>query len=131
MPTDTVSKARLWAGRILSGLPALFFLLDGVMKLVKPAEVVEATVALGIPENTIVPIGIVLIACTVLYIIPRTAVLGAILLTGYLGGAVQCHVRVAHGAFEILFPVIFGAMVWGGLYLRDARIRALIPLRTV
>ncbi len=131
MSTDTVSTGRLWAGRILSGLPALFFLLDGVMKLVKPAKVVEATVALGIPENVITPIGIVLIACTVLYIIPRTAVLGAILLTGYLGGAVQCHVRVGHGAFEILFPVVFGAMVWGGLYLRDARIRALIPLRTI
>ncbi len=131
MSTDTVSKGRLWAGRILSGLPALFLLLDGVMKLVKPAEVVEATVSLGIPENVIVPLGIVLITCTVLYIIPRTAVLGAILLTGYLGGAVETHVRLSHGAFEILFPVIFGAMVWGGLYLRDARIRALIPLRTV
>ena len=131
MSTDTVSKDRLWAGRILSGLPALFFLLDGIMKLVKPAEVVEATVALGIPENVIAPIGVVLIICAVLYIIPRTAVLGAILLTGYLGGAVLCHVRVGHGAFEILFPVVFGAMVWGGLYLRDARIRALIPLRTV
>ena len=100
------------------------------MKLLKPPEIVEATLAIGIPENVIVPLGVVLIACTVLYIIPRTAVLGAILLTGYLGGAVETHVRLGHGAFQILFPAIFGASVWGGLYLRDARVRALIPLRS-
>ena len=101
------------------------------MKLLKPPEIVEATLAIGIPENVIVPLGVVLIACTVLYIIPRTAVLGAILLTGYLGGAVETHVRLGHGAFQILFPAIFGALLWGGLYLRDARVRALIPLRTI
>jgi len=89
-----VSKGKLWAGRIMSWLPALFLLVDGVMKLFKPAVVVEATVKLGYPENTILPIGIVLTVCTILYLIPRTAVLGAILLTGYLGGAVATHVRV-------------------------------------
>src|SRR5690348_6763018 len=98
-----VSKGALWTGRILSVLPALFLLLDGAMKLVKPAFVVEATVQMGFSESVIVPLGIVLLICTVLYLVPRTAVLGAILLTGYLGGAVATHVHVGHGAFEILF----------------------------
>ena len=124
------SKARLWAGRIIGGLPALFLLMDGIMKLVKPAPVVEATVKLGYPESVILPLGIVLLACTVLYLIPRTAILGAILLTGYLGGAVATHVRVGEGLFSVLFPVIFGALLWLGLYLRDDRLRALIPLRS-
>jgi hypothetical protein len=119
----------LWAGRIISALPVLFFLMDGVMKLVKPPIVVKSTVELGYPESTILPIGIVLLVCTVLYVIPRTSVLGAILLTGYLGGAVATHVRVGAGAFPIVFPIIFGVLVWGGLYLRDERLRALIPLR--
>jgi hypothetical protein len=120
----------LWAGRIVSALPVLFLLVDGAMKLFKPAVVVEATVKLGYPESTIVPIGIVLLVCTFLYIVPRTAVLGAILLTGYLGGAVATHVRVGEGAFPILFPVFFGILIWGGLYLRDERLRTLIPLRS-
>jgi hypothetical protein len=123
------SKAALWTGWIISALPALFLLMDGVMKLVKPRFVVDATVKLGYSESVIVPLGIVLTACTVLYVIPRTAVLGAILLTGYLGGAVNTHVRAGQGAFEILFPVLFGALLWGGLYLRDSRVRALVPLR--
>lgn len=127
--TAPASKKILWAGRILSALPALFLLFDGAMKLVKPAVVVEATVQLGYPEGVIVPLGIVLVTCTVVYLIPRTAVLGAILLTGYLGGAVATHVRAAQGPFEILFPVIFGALLWGGLFLRDQRLRTLIPWR--
>ncbi|CAN5670578.1 DoxX family protein [soil metagenome] len=127
--TAPLSKQRLWAGRIIGGLPALFLLVDGVMKLVKPAPVVEATVRLGYSENVIVPLGIVLLVCTVLYLIPRTSVLGAILLTGYLGGAVATHVRAGEGLFSIVFPVIFGGLIWLGLYLRDAQLRALIPLR--
>jgi len=123
------SKAMLWIGWILGGVVALFLLLDGGMKLVKPEPVVEATTKLGYSEAAIVPIGIVLVACTLLYLIPRTAVLGAALLTGYLGGAVATHVRVGHGAFEILFPVVFGIFFWGGLWLRDARLRALMPWR--
>ena len=123
-----VSKGKLWGGRIMSWLPALFLLVDGVMKLFKPAVVVEATVKLGYPENTILPLGIVLTVCTILYLIPRTAVLGAILLTGYLGGAVATHVRVGEGLFPISFPIIFGVLLWGGLYLRDNRLRTLIPL---
>jgi DoxX-like family len=125
-----ISKSSLWAGRIISALPALFLLLDGVMKLVKPAPVVEATVHLGYPESVIVGLGIVVLACTVLYLIPRTSILGAILLTGYLGGAVATHVRVGEGLFPIVFPVIFGVVLWLGLYLRDDRLRALIPLRS-
>ena len=123
-----VSKGKLWAGRIMSWLPALFLLVDGVMKLFKPAVVVEATVKLGYPESTILPIGIVLTVCTIIYLIPRTAVLGAILLTGYLGGAVATHVRVGEGLFPVSFPIIFGVLLWGGLYLRDNRLRTLIPI---
>lgn len=113
------SQPRRWAGRIMSALPALFLLVDGAMKLVKPEPVVKATVELGYAET-------VLLACTILYLMPRTAVLGAILLTGYLGGAVATHVRAGHGSFEILFPVVFGALLWGGLVLRDDRVRTLM-----
>lgn len=127
--TAPVSKSLLWAGRIVSVLPILFLLLDGIMKLFKPAFVVEATVNLGYPENVIVPIGIVLTVCTLLYALPRTAILGAILLTGYLGGAVATHVRVSGGLFPVAFAITFGVLVWGGLWLRDDRVRALIPLR--
>jgi hypothetical protein len=126
--TSTVSKRTFWIGRIVTGLLILFFLFDGVMKLVKPAAVVEGTVRLGYPEYTIVPIGIVLLLFTIFYAIPRTSVLGAILLTGYLGGAVATHVRVGGTEFEKLFPIIMGVFVWGGLYLRDAQLRRLIPL---
>jgi len=124
------SKRRLWTGRIMSALPALFLLVDGVGKLVKPAPVVEGTVQLGYPESVLLGLGIVLLTCTVFYVIPRTAILGAILLTGYLGGAVATHVRVGSPLFShILFPVYLGVLIWGGLYLRDERLRALIPLR--
>lgn len=128
-PIVPVSKKALWTGRILSALAALFLLVDGVAKLFKPAPVVEGTVQLGYPESVIVGLGIVLTACTILYLIPRTSVLGAILLTGYLGGAVATHVRVGGPLFNVIFPVVFGALVWGGLFLRDTRLRALIPLR--
>lgn len=126
--TDPVSKGMLWAGSVMSILPALFLLLDGVMKLIKPAFVVEATVGLGYPESVILGLGIVLVACTVLYLIPLTSVLGAILLTGYLGGAVATHVRVQGGLFPVVFPIIIGALLWCGLLLRDRRLRGLIPL---
>jgi hypothetical protein len=103
--------------------------MDAVMKFIKPPVVVSTTVGLGYPENTIVPIGAVLLVCTVLYLVPRTSVLGAILLTGYLGGAVATHVRVSAGLFPILFPIILGLFIWGGLYLRDQRLSQLIPVR--
>src|SRR5688500_13389086 len=125
-----LSKGRLWTGRIMSALPALFLFVDGVGKLVKPAPVVEGTVQLGYPESVLLGLGIVLLACTVLYVIPRTAVLGAILLTGYLGGAIATHVRVGNPLFShMLFPVYIAVLLWGGLYLRDERLRALMPLR--
>lgn len=133
MPSDTeatsLSKKAIWAGWIMSALPILLLLVDGVMKLVKPAPVVEATVGLGYPESSIVGIGIVLLVCTIVYAIPRTSILGAILLTGYLGGAVATHVRVGAGLFPVVFAVFFGVLVWGGVYLRDERLRALVPLR--
>ena len=130
--TQTVgaSGTKIWAGRIISALPALFMLVDGAMKLVKPPIVVEATIQLGYSESVILGLGIVLIGSTILYLIPRTSVLGAILLTGYLGGATATHVRVGGPLFSIAFPVIFGALIWLGLYLRDHRLRALIPLRS-
>ncbi len=126
--TTSSSKKRLWAGRILSGLPSLFLLVDGGMKLFKPPVVVESTLQLGYPESAIVGIGLVLLVCTFLYLIPRTAVLGAILLTGYLGGAVATHVRVSGPLFNVLFPVIFGFMLWGGLWLRDKNLARLLPV---
>ncbi len=125
-----ISKRMLWAGYIISTLPTLFLLFDGIAKLFKPAFVVEGTLKYGYAESVIIPLGIVLTLCTILYVIPRTAVLGAILLTGYLGGAVNTHVHAGEGWFPILFPVIFGVLLWGGLYLRDERLRALLPLRS-
>jgi len=133
MQSDTanVSKKAVWAGRIISALPVLFLAMDGVMKVVKPAFVVDATVKLGYPESVIVLLGIVLLICVVLYVIPQTAVVGAILLTGYLGGAVATHVRVGDPLFtHVLFPIYFGVLIWLGLYLRDGRLRSLTPLRT-
>ena len=129
--TAPVSKGRLWTGCIMSALPALFLVMDGVMKLMKPDFVVKATVQLGYPENVIFPLGIVVLVCVILYVIPSTAVLGAILLTGYLGGAVATHVRVGDPLFShTLFPIYFAILLWGGLYLREERLRALIPLRS-
>jgi hypothetical protein len=124
------SKKMLWAGRVISALPALFMLMDGAMKVFKPPFVVEATVRLGYSESVIVPLGIVLIVCTVLYLIPGTSVLGAILLTGYLGGAVATHVRAGEPLFSIVFAISFGVLIWLGLYLRYDRLRTLIPLRS-
>lgn len=121
--TEPASKRDLWIGRALSGLAAAFLLFDGGMKVVAPPVVVKSTVELGYPEASILGIGLALLVSTVLYLVPRTAVLGAILLTGYLGGAVATHVRVGDGAFKVLFPVLFGIFVWGGLALRVPRVR--------
>jgi hypothetical protein len=120
------SPRRIWAGRILTALSVLFLLMDGGMKLFKPPFVVEATVRLGYPESTIVGIGVMLLVCTVLYVIPRTAVLGAILLTGYLGGAVASNVRAETLLFNVVFPVLFGVVVWASLVLRDKRLESIL-----
>lgn len=125
--TAPVSKRMLWAGRIISALPVLLLLFSGVMKLMKPAPVVQGFAHFGYPESLALSIGILELACTVVYVIPRTSVLGAILMTGYLGGATATNVRVGDSFFV---PVGLGVLVWGGLFLRDDGLRALIPLRT-
>ncbi len=125
-----VSKGRLWAGRVMTGVGMLFLLMDGVMKLLKPAPVRESFARLGYPDGEIIGIGILLLVCTILYAIPLTSVLGAILLTGYLGGAVATHVRVGDPIFShALFPTYIAILLWGGLYLREARLHALVPFR--
>lgn len=124
MTSTTVSTKSLWAGRILSTLAVLFFLMDGLMKLWKPVFVVEATEKLGFPESTIVGIGLALLVSTLLYVVPRTSLLGALLITGYLGGAVATQVRVEDWA-NVPFPIVFAAIAWLGLWLRDARLRRL------
>ena len=120
------SKIMFWSGWVVSILPVLALIMSGVMKVLMAAPVLKEFARLGYPAGMPLPIGIVELVCVVLYAIPRTSVLGAILLTGYLGGAVATHVRLAE---DFSPPVIMGVMVWLGLFLRDARIRALIPLR--
>ncbi len=124
--TAKASKKLIWAGRIVSALPVLMLVMSGVMKLLKPAPVVEGFTKLGWPEDLALPLGIVELVCTILYVIPQTSVLGAILLTGYLGGATATHVRIGD---PFIGPIIIGVVVWLGLFLRDARLRALLPLR--
>jgi hypothetical protein len=125
--TASTSNKKLWAGRILSALPALFLLSSGVNMSMKASFVMEGTTHLGYPESVVLGIGIVEFVCALLYIIPRTSILGAILLTGYLGGATASHVRVGDPLFG---PILAGVLVWAGLFLRDDRLRALIPLRS-
>ena len=124
----SVSKGSRASGRALSGVVAALLLADGLAKLFKPGPVIEGTIRLGYSESVIVPLGFVLISCTLLYLVPRTAVLGAMLLTGYLGGAVATHVRAGGTWFEMLMPVVVGMLLWLGLWLRDARLRALAPV---
>jgi hypothetical protein len=130
VPTlETTSKATLWAGRIISALPVSFLVLDGVIKLANIQPVVDASILLGLPVEIAPGLGILLLACLAVYLVPRTSFLGAILLTGYLGGAMAIHVRVGSELFSLLFPIILGVLLWGGLYLRNERLRALVPLR--
>jgi hypothetical protein len=130
MPTLTqpVSKVPLWTGRIISGLIAAFLTFDAVIKIIKIPAAVEGTVKLGYPASVLVPLGLVLLACVALYVIPRTSVLGAILLTGYLGGATATQVRVSDPWF--VFPVFLGILIWLGLYLRDVGLHSIVPLRS-
>jgi hypothetical protein len=124
------SKGWLWTGRAFSTVAALFFVFDGVAKLFKPAPVIKATVGLGFPPSEIVGIGITALICTALYVIPRTSTLGAVLLTGYLGGAIASKVRIHAPLFDICFAITFAALIWGGLWLRSPRVRALLPLQS-
>ncbi|HEV2189301.1 MAG TPA: DoxX family protein [Stellaceae bacterium] len=114
----------------MSGLVLLFLLFDAFGKLILMPQVIEATQQIGYPADLLRPLGIIILLCTALYAIPRTAVLGAILLTGFLGGAVASHLRLEDPLFtHVLFGVYVGVLAWGGLYLRDERVRAVIPLR--
>jgi DoxX-like family len=119
-------KGMVWTGRVLSALPVALLIFSGILKLVKPAGVVQGFEHFGLPIALAVKLGILEIACAVVYAIPRTAVLGAILVTGYMGGATLTHVRLGE---PWVVEVLVGVLAWGGLYLRDARIRALIPVR--
>jgi hypothetical protein len=132
--TDEVQTKRGWnwlaiAGWVVGGVPALFLVMVGATNLTKPESVVEQTVKLGYSENVIVPLGAALLAGAVLYLIPRTAALGAIWCTGYLGGAVNVHVRQGDALLFVLLPVIFAALLWLGLVLRDPRVRSVLPVR--
>lgn len=128
--TDTAPKWMKWTGIALSGLAIAFLLMDASIKLMRLPIVLETTAGLGWPVSSVLTLGVILLVATALYAIPRTALLGAVLITGYLGGAVATHLRIGSPLFShILFGVYIGLMVWGGLYLRDARLRALFPLR--
>jgi hypothetical protein len=124
-----VTNRQRWAGRAVSAVPILFMLLDGVMKLFKPSFVVEATTQLGFPESTIVGIGVILLLSVLLHLLPRTSFLGALLLTAYLGGAVASKVRIGAPLFDFVFAFIIAALLWGGFWLRDGRVRELLPIR--
>ena len=125
------SKGSVWAGRILSALVILFLLFDSILKFFKPPVVVDAFAKLGLSMTLCIPIAVILLVCTLHYAIPQTSILGAILLTGYLGGAALTHLRVGDPLFShVLFPTYLGAFMWLGLYLRDARLRLLLPFRS-
>jgi hypothetical protein len=124
------SKRRYRAGVAVSALPVSFLLFDCVIKLIKIQPVVESFARLGYPESLARSIGVLELACLTLYVLPRTASLGAIVLTGFLGGAIAAHVRIADPLLShVLFPVYVGALLWGGLLLRDEKLRALQPFR--
>lgn len=124
------SGGSLWTGRVLTALTGILLLLDAAMKISRVPQAVEGTVQLGYPAGVLVTLGAIQLGCLALYLIPRTAILGAILWTGYLGGAVATHVRVEHPLFShVLFPVYLGAALWLALWLREPRLRALVPVR--
>jgi len=127
---NAVSKSALWAGWIMSGVIILFLIFDGTIHLIKNTPVVDAFNQLGIPIELSVPIAIIELFCLILYVIPRTSIFGAILLTGYLGGAIIIQLRIGAPMLSTaLFPVYMGILLWGGIYLRDRRLRSLIPFR--
>lgn len=124
------SMGAIWTGRALSGIAVLFLVFDSLGKLLRVPAVIEGTAALGFPTDVIFGLGVTLIACVAAYVLPRTSLLGAVLLTGYLGGAVASQVRIGSPLFtHVLFPTYVAALVWGGLMLRDPRVRAFVPWR--
>ncbi len=123
------AKWPLWTGRVLSTLSVLMLLLDAAGKFMMPVQVVQACQRLGFPVNLSPTLGVLLTLSTLLYALPRTAVLGAVLLTGYLGGAVAIHMRAGSPLFETVFPVLVAIVAWAGIYLRDCRLRKVFPIR--
>ena len=131
MTVESSAKKRSIAGYVLTGLVALFLTFDTVMKMLQLAPAMQGTIELGYPASTVLTIGLIQLVCLVLYLVPRTSVLGALVLTGYLGGAIATHVRVGSPLpTHTLFPIYVALMVWGGLYLRESRLRQLLPFRT-
>ena len=131
MTVESSAKKRSIAGYVLTGLVALFLTFDTVMKVLQLAPAMQGTIELGYPASTVLTIGLIELVCLVLYLVPRTSVLGALVLTGYLGGAIATHVRVGSPLpTHTLFPIYVALMVWGGLYLRESRLRQLLPFRT-
>ena len=126
----SVSKGSLWAGRIISGLVVLFLLFDSITKIMKIPQVIEASAKVGIGASQIFWIGVTLLVCVILYVIPRTSVLGAILLAAYLGGAVCANLLTHQPVFNYCLAIGFGILTWLGLYLREPRLRALVPLKS-
>ena len=117
-------------GQLLSGLAVLFLLFDGIAKLLQVQPVIDGTLELGYPRDIVFTLGVILVTCVVLYVVPQTSVLGAVLLTAYLGGAVATHVRIGNPLFShVLFPTYLGAFLWAGLVLRDERLRMFLPIR--
>lgn len=124
------ARRKIWIGRMLSSLAVAFLLFDSTGKLLQLQPVIDGTIQFGYPRDSVFSLGVILLACVLAYAIPRTSVLGALLLTGYLGGAVATHVRVESPLFShVLFPTYVAALLWGGLILRDARLRAFLPIR--
>jgi hypothetical protein len=119
----------VWTGRIMSAIAVIFMLMDATIHVLKPPPVVQAFAQLGYPIALSAGLGVLEFLCVVIYVIPRTAVFGALLLTGYLGGATATQLRVGSPIFELIFPALIGILVWGGIYLREERLRQLIPLR--
>ena len=128
-PAKTLTSKTCWAGRIISGLCILFLLVDAIMKVVRASASVEGTTSLGFSDSLVQPIGLIILTFTILYSIPRTAVFGAVMLTAHLGGAVAIFIQQFHGSFSFLFPLIFCVLLWAGLFLRDEKLRSMIPIR--
>lgn len=130
MTTAAASSATVWTARVMRGLAVLFLAFDTVIKLVQAAPAVQGTTELGYAASLVLPIGLIELVCLVLYLLPPTSIFGAVLFTGYLGGAIATHVRLGNPLFShVLFPVYIALLLWGGLYLQEPRLRALFPFK--
>jgi hypothetical protein len=128
-PSTPHANTMIWTGRVLTALGVLFLVFDAVIKVMEIQPVVDSFNLLGIPTGLAPAIGFLMLACLAVYLIPRTSVLGAILLAGYLGGAIALQLRIGAPTFNLVFPLIVAAFIWGGLYLRDPLLRTILPLR--